>query len=221
MVPCSWLQLSYFIFIPAMAFYKICAGVSLQQIASAWPLVLYPSVFAGVGFVLGTVLTRLLKIESKQLRHSITLTLMFGNYGSLPFSILQTITKDVYPFSEDLLSPQRSLAYSSIFMSTASLWLWSFGPWYIRRSRSEPLESAETGQVEADTESNKAEENGHNDADATELHDMPLDAHHGDAEAQIEAFQPRLPFKQRVVARVKAIIHAIRNSGIWGSYSLV
>lgn len=222
----EYLQLSYYMFIPGMAFYKICAGVSLQQIASAWPLVLYPSIFAGVGFVLGTVMTRLLKIESKQLRHSITLTLMFGNYGSLPFSILQTITKDVSPFAEDLLSSQRSLAYSSIFMSTASLWLWSFGPWYIRRSRSAPLESTEAGQVEEASESsNSHKESSEGHDSAVELNDLSHandDDHltNGSASAtghtQIDAFQPRLPFRHRAVARAKAIFRSVRNWGVWG-----
>ena len=203
-----------------MAFYKICVGVSLQQIAAAWPLVLYPSVFSGIGFVLGNILTRLLRIESKALRHSITLTLMFGNYGSLPFSILQTITKDVSPFAEDPLSMQRSLAYTSIFMSTASLWLWSFGPWYINRGRETPMETAEVPEIEDQTDDSKPEDL---DENTTELDDLnPAQSSNerlsAPSEIELQAFQPRLPFRQRVVARLKAIFTIIKNLPIWSTF---
>lgn len=229
-------KISYYIFIPALSFYKICAGVSWAQIKSAWPLVMYPSIFAGTGFCLGAVVVRLLRIESKQLRHSITLTLMFGNYGSLPFSLLQTVTKDVYPFSADALAMQRSFAYSSIFMSTASLWLWSFGPWYIRRSRAVPLESTEVGQVEELPESQNASKRREEETDdGIELESMDSELKEGEEDrsgsknantyangshtpsaiAPLDDFQPRLPFRQRVAARASAIFQTVWNSGIW------
>jgi len=148
-------KMSYYVLIPCMAFYKICVGVRLEQLLDAWPFFLYPTLFACCGFLVGIVLNRFLQIQSKPLRHSIVITLMFGNFGNLPFSLLETITKDVSPFSEDPVSLPRSLAYASIFLSTASLWLWSFGPWYIRNSRTEVSSPATADRKSARDDENQ------------------------------------------------------------------
>jgi predicted permease len=222
-------RISYFVLIPCMAFYKICVGVRLEQLLDAWPFLIYPTLFALGGLGVGAALTRLLKIESKPLRHSIVVTLMFGNYGNLPFSLLETITKDVSPFSEDPISMQRSLAYASIFLSTASLWLWSFGPWYIKKSRSDPDQSSDSDssvEVEAPPLKSPAEEISSN-AKSTEDEEasVPLEEFQssesiilGEVTGEsngIEAFQPRVPFRQRIAARAAASIKFVHNLPIW------
>lgn len=212
-----------------MAFYKICVGVRWDQLLDAWPFLLYPTIFALGGLAVGIALTRFLQIESKPLRHSIVVTLMFGNYGNLPFSLLETITKDVSPFSEDAVAMQRSLAFASIFLSTASLWLWSFGPWYIKMSRSDATDSTDSDssvELEAPPSKNEKEnEPSPNLARENDEASIPLEEYATDGEERIpsatlasnglEAFQPRLNFRQRIFARLSAAGHWIRALPIW------
>jgi predicted permease len=156
---------------------------------------------------------------------------MFGNYGNLPLALLETITKDVWPFSEDAAATQRSLAYASIFLSTASLWLWTFGPWYIKISREDPNVTSST-ESEEDA-SAAVEEQEVEDVNVVPLsleeeedsHSIPmktiatststLDSARGANPSSLDAFQPRLPFRQRLVSRAQVIWQAILNSPIW------
>ena len=228
-------KMSYYMFIPALAFYKICVGVRLDQLLDAWPFLIYPSIIAGFGFLIGIAVTRIFKVESKPLRHSIVVTLMFGNYGNLPLSLLETITNDVWPFTEDPASTQRSLAYASIFLSTASLWLWTFGPWYIKSSRDDANLPSSTDSSQ-DTGTKVEEDKGAQDLEDGKVVPLSLeddeDSHsirmkpttvgssdqledHSSNPSSLEAFQPRLPFRQRVLSRAKAIWQKVMASPVW------
>ena len=80
---------------------------------------------------------------------------MFGNYGNLPFSLFETITRDIQPFSSDPMALQRAMAYGSIFLSSASLWLWTFAPWYIKISK-EPDINDVSNKIETEESTNEA-----------------------------------------------------------------
>lgn len=200
-----------------MCYYKICVGVRLDQLLDAWPFVLFPLVLMAGGFVVGYVFTKIAGIENKALRHSIILTVMFGNYGNLPFPLFETIAKEVYPFSADALAAQRAVAYGSVFVSVASLTLWSFGPWWVKRAR-EVAPSVQSSDVEMQQPSpNVANGNASSDSDQDASTGKQPPTESPDTEAEDSAVvledsppmgSPITPMRPYVPLRRRLAVHA-------------
>jgi len=106
-------QLILNILLPALLFSKVVLSIDIDNVSALGPIVLVGTVYTFFGLLVGWIV-RLIFPVPKNFRNGLLVAGMLGNWGDLPFAILQTVTASS-PFN-GATDPTLAQAYASVFL---------------------------------------------------------------------------------------------------------
>jgi predicted permease len=133
--------LSMRVTIPALLFTSVLPSVNLKLLYRVWPMLLLPTVYAGLGAAIGYVVIRLCKPPDDFKRGTVA-AIAFGNSTGMPIvllSVISTQLRDWFIRSNGLDSPDahppdvpaQPIVFLSVYLLVYPVVQWGVGSWLL------------------------------------------------------------------------------------------